>query len=84
MCQHPNIIKLIDLFENSDYYYIVLEFMQGKDLFDYLKVRDFNIPEERARDLTLQIAHAIQYMHQYGIVHRDIKLENIMMNNSSD
>lgn len=36
MCQHPNIIKLIDIFENSDYYYIVLEYMEGKDLFDYL------------------------------------------------
>lgn len=84
MCQHPNIIKLIDLFENSDYYYIVLEYMQGKDLFDYLKARDFNITEDRARDLCLQIAQAVQYMHQYGIVHRDIKLENIMMNNSTD
>lgn len=35
-CQHPNIVALIDLFENSDYYYIVLEYMQGKDLFDYI------------------------------------------------
>jgi hypothetical protein len=51
MCQHPNIIKLIDLFENSDYYYIVLEYMQGKDLFDFSKARDFNISEERGKDL---------------------------------
>ena len=36
MSQHPNIVGLIDLFENSDYYYIVLEYMQGKDLFDYI------------------------------------------------
>ena len=41
MSQHPNIIKLIDLFENSDYYYIVLELMTGSDLFDYLKIRKF-------------------------------------------
>jgi serine/threonine protein kinase len=53
MCQHPNIIKLIDLFENSDYYYIVLEYMAGKDLFDYLKSRSFKITEDRAKQLTL-------------------------------
>lgn len=51
MCQHPNIIKLIDLFENSDYYYIVLEYMQGKDLYDYLQSRNFALPEERAKEL---------------------------------
>ena len=36
MCQHPNIISLLDLFENSEYYFMILEFMQGSDLFDYL------------------------------------------------
>lgn len=41
MCQHPNIITLIDIFENSDYYYIVLDYMAGSDLFDYIKARDF-------------------------------------------
>jgi serine/threonine protein kinase len=51
MCQHPNIIKLIDLFENSDFYYIVLEFLAGKDLFDYLKAKSFSLPEERVKEL---------------------------------
>lgn len=41
MCQHPNIVGLVDLFENIDHYYIVLEYMDGKDLFDYLKFRSF-------------------------------------------
>ena len=36
MCQHSNIIKLIDLFENNETYFIVLDYMQGKDLFDYI------------------------------------------------
>ena len=36
MSQHPNIVKLIDLFENFEYYYIVIEYMAGKDLFDYI------------------------------------------------
>ncbi len=53
MCQHPNIVKLLDLFENLDHYYIVLECMEGKDMFDYLKSRSFKITEDRAKDLML-------------------------------
>ena len=52
MSQHPNIIKLIDLFENSDYYYIVLDYMAGNDLFDYLKLRSFKLNEDRARHIS--------------------------------
>ena len=33
---HPNIIKLVDIFENSDFYFLILEYMAGKDLFDYI------------------------------------------------
>ena len=51
MSQHPNIVGLIDLFENSDYYYIVLEYMQGKDLFDYIQFRNFKISEPRVKEL---------------------------------
>ena len=36
MCQHINIIQLIEIFENSDYYFMVLEYLKGADLFDYL------------------------------------------------
>jgi serine/threonine protein kinase len=45
MCQHTNIIKLIDLFENSLQYFVVMEFMKGKDLFDYLESRNFSLSE---------------------------------------
>lgn len=51
MCQHPNIISLLDLFENSDYYFMVMEFMQGADLFDYLQARDFKLGEDRVKDI---------------------------------
>ncbi len=49
MCQHQSIIKLVDLFENSDNYFIVLEYMAGKDLFDYIAKRDYMLHEERAK-----------------------------------
>ena len=84
MFQHPNIIKLKDIFENSEYYFIVLELMAGKDLFDYIQRRGFSLPEPRVQDLAYQIGNAIKYLHALGIVHRDMKLENIMMSNSSD
>jgi len=84
MCQHPNIVRMIDVFENSDYFFIVLEYLEGGDMFDYLARRDFNITESRARELAHQVATAIYFMHNYGIVHRDLKLENIMMQNDSE
>jgi len=45
MCQHPNIVTMIDVFEKPDYFHIVLEFLSGGDLFDYMKKRDFEITE---------------------------------------
>ena len=78
MCQHPNIINLVDLFENSEYYYIVLDYMAGSDLFDYLQIRDFNLGEDRVKELTYQLALGIKYLHNYGIVHRDLKPENLL------
>ena len=79
MCQHPNIIKLLDIFENSDNYFIVIEYMEGKDLFDYIKKRNFLLPETRVKHLVCQLITATRYIHDFGIVHRDLKLENIMM-----
>jgi len=49
MCQHPYIIRLLDIFENQDYIYIVMENLSGGDLFTYLEKRNFEIPEKRAK-----------------------------------
>lgn len=84
MSQHPNIVGLIDLFENSEYYYIVLEYMQGGDLFDYIQARNFQLTELRVKELAYQIGLAIRYLHSYGIVHRDLKLENVMMSDNTE
>ena len=82
MCQHPHIIRLLDIFENQDHIYIVMEHLKGGDLFTYLEKRDFEVSEERAKQLTHQIATAIYYLHSFGVAHRDLKPENILM--SSD
>ena len=58
--------------------------MQGKDLFDYIAKRNYSLPEERAKVVIFQVLQGVRYLHRFGIVHRDLKLENIMMSNSTD
>ena len=84
MCQHPHIIRLLDIFENQDYIYIVMENLSGGDLFSYLEKRKFTIPEKRAKDISHQIATALYYLHSYGVAHRDLKPENILMATNDD
>ena len=82
--QHPSIIKLLDVFENQEYIYIVMEYLKGGDLFNYLEKRDFTISEAKARDLTHSIATGLYYLHSFGIAHRDLKPENILMTDDTD
>jgi calcium-dependent protein kinase len=84
ICQHPNIIRFYDVFENSDYIYIVMEFLKGGDFFNYLESRNFKITEERARTIAHEIATSIYYLHSFGIAHRDLKPENILMVDNTD
>lgn len=84
MSKHPNIVRLQDVFEDADNFYLVLEYMGGGDLFDYLKNRMFRLPEERAKEIIHQMTLALAFLHSFGVVHRDIKLENVMMSDTSD
>jgi len=84
VCKHPNIIKLIDNFEDNENIYIVTELLKGGDLFGYLDQRNFNIPEIQANNIVRNIAAAISYMQKYGIVHRDLKPENILLTENSE
>ena len=52
MCQHPYVIRLLDIFENQDYIYIVMENLSGGDLFTYLEKRNFELKEKRSRQLS--------------------------------
>lgn len=83
-CQHPNIVRFIDVFENQQYIYIIMELVTGPSLYDYLDKRDFRIPEKRAYNIIASLASALNYLNNFGIVHRDLKLENIMMEDLSE
>jgi serine/threonine protein kinase len=84
ICQHPNLIQFQDLFETNTHYYLVIEHLDGGDLYDYLEKRNFKISDSRARELFAELTSALFYLHCFGIVHRDIKLENILMTDSTE
>ncbi|KAI2604402.1 Pkinase-domain-containing protein [Hypoxylon fragiforme] len=75
---HPNIIKLVDFSESKQYYYIILELAPGGELFHQI-VRLTYFSEELSRHVIVQVANALEYLHEEkGVVHRDIKPENIL------
>ena len=84
ICQHPNIIRLYNVFENADYMYIIMEYCSGGDLFSFLENRNFRIPEKRASTIIHKMATAVYYMHSFGVAHRDLKPENVLMTSDDD
>ena len=85
ICQHPNIIRLYDIFENIDYIYIIMEYCPGGDLFSYLENRNFKVSEERAAILMKKMCDAVFYFQSFfGVIHRDLKPENVLMTSDKD
>ncbi|KAM9362275.1 NUAK family SNF1-like kinase 2 [Symphorus nematophorus] len=80
---HPHIITIYEVFENKDKIVIVMEYASRGDLYDYICDRR-NISEREARHFFRQIVSAVHYCHQNGIVHRDLKLENILLDGNGN
>ncbi|KAF5888651.1 NUAK family SNF1-like kinase 2, partial [Clarias magur] len=79
---HPYIITIYEVFENKDKIVIVMEYASKGDLFDYISGR--RVSEREARHIFRQIVSAVHYCHRNGIVHRDLKLENILLDANGD
>jgi len=80
---HKNVTRLIDFFDEPDYYYMVLELLEGGELFDRI-VKKTYYSEREARDLVFTILMVIKYLHDQNIVHRDLKPENLLLSSKSD
>ena len=83
IAQHPNIIKLYDVFENENYIYIIMEYCSGGDLLSYFEYHEYELPEAKVCEIIHKLSMAVYYLHSYGIVHRDLKPENILMTDLS-
>lgn len=81
--QHPNIIHIYEVFENREKMVLVMEFAAGGELYDYLSERKV-LSEEEARRIFRQVSTAIYYCHKHKICHRDLKLENILLDENGN
>ncbi len=75
---HPNIIQLFEAFIERNQYYLVMECAKEKNLFHYLSLHG-RLSEARAVKITHQLLLALQYLHENRIVHRDVKLSNVLI-----
>jgi len=78
--KHPNIVRYHDHYETPEFCFVLFEYVDGIDLFQYLESTSFCPMEENtARYMFKQIVGAVKYAHKCGVYHRDIKLENILV-----
>ena len=77
---HPNIVNVYDVGEDGKVHYIVMEFVDGKNLKEIIQDEGI-LDEYTALDITKQIAMALSAAHKKGIIHRDIKPHNILISN---
>lgn len=75
---HPQIIKILEIFKDKKKLYIVLEFVPGKTLLDHV-IENYKLDESETCYILKQILKTIKYVHSKNIIHRDLKPENMMI-----
>ena len=75
---HPNIIKTYKITETAKNYYIIMEYCEGGELFDYIVEKE-RLDESEASIFFYQLINSLEYIHSKGIAHRDLKPENLLL-----
>ena len=83
--EHPNIVKYYNFLKEDNYIFIIMEFLEGGTLREYIKENSNNITEDISREIIKQIFNALSYLHySCDVCHRDIKPENIMFSEKNN
>ncbi len=77
--QHPNIVTVIDRGEEEGRQYIVFEFIDGENLKEFV-VRKGRLDLREALEIAVEIARALAFAHEHGLIHRDVKPQNVLLN----
>ncbi|XP_076986514.1 serine/threonine-protein kinase DCLK3 [Tamandua tetradactyla] len=80
---HPNIVKLHEVYETETEIYLILEYVQGGDLFDAI-IESVKFPERDAARMIMDLCKALVHLHDKSIVHRDLKPENLLVHRNED
>ncbi|KIV95791.1 hypothetical protein, variant [Exophiala mesophila] len=80
---HPNIVRLHEMVETERHIGIILEYASGGELFDYI-LNNRYLKDPAARRLFAQLVSGVGYLHKKGIVHRDLKLENLLLDQNKN
>mmetsp|Transcript_2705 Transcript_2705/g.2852 ORF Transcript_2705/g.2852 Transcript_2705/m.2852 type:complete len:650 (-) Transcript_2705:365-2314(-) len=83
LIRHPNIIQLYEIIETPKQLYLIMEFAEGGELFDYI-VAHKRVKEKDAARFLAQLIGGIEYLHKLNIVHRDLKPENLLLDNNNN
>jgi len=75
--RHPNIVSIIDKGQQDNYFYLVMEYIPGGSLKDYMDSRNLSVDEKCK--IFFQLCEALFYLHENGVIHRDIKPGNILI-----
>lgn len=79
---HPNIVKLYNSIDTKKYLNLVMEHVEGKSLYEFVKERNYSgryLPENVVKEIIRQLLKGVCFMHSKGIAHRDLKLDNILI-----
>jgi len=82
--KHPSILKLQNYFEDNGHVYLVMEICQNGELYRYIQIQKRPLKEAQVRLLMKQIVKGLLYLHSHGIIHRDLKLSNLLLTKNWD